>query len=127
MYDAQKVLTLTSSNAVYYEYSIIINRYRDTSAATTVLPFTETAFLGTSIIISTAQSHSPPIKGTYKLVINNNPVGLSNGTSFSIFNIPYDTDAGSLSSAFNNIYKSSEVEVKQMMNTYTQDSIEFMV
>lgn len=123
MYDAQKVVTLNSSNAVYYEYSIFINRYRDTSLATTVLPFTETAFLGTSILISTAQSHSAPIKGTYKLIINNNAVGLNNGTSFSIFNIPYDTDAGSLSSAFNNIYKSSEVEVRQLMNTYTQDSI----
>ena len=127
MYDAQKVVTLSSSNAVYYEYSIIINRYRDIKAGTPALPFTETAFLGTSIVISTTQNHSPPIKGTYKLIINNNPVGLNNGTSFSIFNLPYDTGEGSISSAFNNIYKSSEIEVKQVMNTYTQDSIEFMV
>jgi hypothetical protein len=123
MYNGAKTLTVDPINAVYYEYSIIIYRWRDKTVATTVLPFTDPTFTS-SVSISTVQNHSPPIQGTFKLFVGSNPVGLNNGITYSI---PFNIYDGTLSSALNNIYQSNEIEVRQIMNTNYEDTIEFVI
>lgn len=71
------------------------------------MPFTEPSVFGSSVFVSKALEHSPPIRGNYKLIVNYQPVAISSGGTYSLTAIPYNTDSGKLSAAFNNFYKSS--------------------
>lgn len=72
----------------------------------TTLPFVDTP-IKPAVNIVLKQAHSAPIKGTFKLFINGNGVGLSNGTAYSIFNLPFDVSEWSLAPAINYIYRSN--------------------
>lgn len=76
-----------------YEYIISINRYRPT----TPLPLTRSTSLVAgnvpiSLAITRPSTHSPPLAGTFNLLINNVPLALDSGNS----NIPYSIDMGKI-------------------------------
>jgi hypothetical protein len=89
MYTATKAVTLSASNAVFYEYLLTVRKWRDTSLNLAVLPMVEPSTL-TAVSVSLVQKHSPPIAGTFRMFVGINQVGLLNGTSFSNFNLPYN-------------------------------------
>lgn len=72
-----------------YEYTITLNRHRPAAS----LPNTRgTALVAgsvpTSLTITRPSTHSPPLSGTFKLLINNVPLTIDNGNA----NIPYNVD-----------------------------------
>lgn len=79
------------------------------------------------MLISKTQVHSAPIRGTYRLVINNTPVGIWGTSGFTVTSLPYKTNDYDLSSAFNNFYKSGEIEVRQISGSAYDDKLEFVV
>lgn len=122
--DASGNPTNVAGSVQGYEYKIIINRYR----ATTPLPFTRgTALVAgavpTSLTIARTSTHSPPLAGTFNLLVNNVPLAIDSGNT----NIPYNVDLGKIEYSLNNLYQSKEIRVNRVMNTQSENSIEFVI
>jgi hypothetical protein len=107
-----------------YEYIITLNRYRPT----TPLPFTRSTALvagsvSASLTIARTSTHSAPLAGTFNLLINNVPLALDSGNT----NIPFNVDLGKIEYYLNQLYQSREIKVNRVMNTQSENSIEFVI
>lgn len=104
----------TAGTPAGWEYSIIINRYRPT----TPLPTSSSANLvAGSVPVSltvTRTNHSPPLSGTFSLLVNNVPLQVGSSS-----NIPFSVSAWDIKGALNKQYQSREISVDRVMFTQT--------
>lgn len=73
--------------------------------------------------IARTSTHSPPLAGTFNLLVNNVPLPIDSGNT----NIPFNVDLGKIESSLNNLYQSKEIRVNRVMNTQSENSIEFVI
>lgn len=112
--------TPNNSTIEGYEYAIILNRYRPT----TPLPNTRgTALVAgsipTSLTITRTSTHSPPLTGSFNLLVNNVPLAIDSGNT----NLPYNVDSWKIEYSLNTLYNSREIKVNRVMNTQAENSI----
>jgi hypothetical protein len=99
--DASGNLTTTPSDVQGYEYTIVLNRYRPTTS----LPYSRSTALvaGTvakSLTVTRISSHSPPLAGTFSILVNNVPLQIDNGN----VNIPYNFHTNTIAYYLNKLY-----------------------
>ena len=105
--DASGNPTSNSSLVQGYEYTIIIDRYRPpaslpNSISTSLVAGTVPA----SLTITRVTNHSPPLSGTFRILANNVPMRLDDGS----VNFPTDIYGFTLAYYLNKLYNTTEIK-----------------
>ena len=75
-----------------------------------------------SLTVTRAQEHSPPLSGTYQVLIGGTPIEYNGNPNFD-----YNSNYYSLRSAIRDYYDSDEIEVYDVMYTWKNMNIKYII